>query len=363
MVKETDAHNSLLKAFKDAENHFKNKMVPTDKYQFIDTVLDSKALTYKYILFTALLSKTADNEINPLCLQKKSELPGAYDARSICHKVIVPFEQTTLDRVLGGSNEPFLNKPARVPQLSKENPVREGNDKVILLLLCNKLSSLNNSPDDAYDLLVYFLFKLLIKKEEKSKLKQSTFLMDRDFSQRVNLLSFIDSALDKNFGGEILTLITAGVYFLQYQNDDEMKIEVHPVNQAGSSSKEISDLDIYKNGKLFIANELKDKIFDDHDVNHACQKVIENNGEILFFIVGPRGIIDRKKADILEEDYLKQGFILSITYATEFLKVLIKDISKPDLDSFIRYIISTAMDTKFKEDTINYLHELSVNKK
>lgn len=40
----------------------------------VDTLLDNTHLTYKYILFTALLSKATDDSINALCLQVKSEL-------------------------------------------------------------------------------------------------------------------------------------------------------------------------------------------------------------------------------------------------------------------------------------------------
>jgi len=41
-----------------------------------------------------------DASINALCLQKKSTLSGAYDARIVCHKVVVPFEMDTLGKVL-----------------------------------------------------------------------------------------------------------------------------------------------------------------------------------------------------------------------------------------------------------------------
>ena len=66
-------------------------------------------------------------------------LSGAYDARTVCHKVIVPFEMEVLDKALGGSNEPFLNKPARFPELDKNNAVRRGNDQAILNALCDNL--------------------------------------------------------------------------------------------------------------------------------------------------------------------------------------------------------------------------------
>lgn len=120
-----NAEIKLVAAYKDALEEENPTCIFCD---FIDYIIDNTHLTYKYILFTAILSKATDASINALCLQKKSELPGAYDARTVCHKVIVPFEMETLEKALGGSNEPFLNKPARFPELSKSNAVRRGND-------------------------------------------------------------------------------------------------------------------------------------------------------------------------------------------------------------------------------------------
>ena len=127
---------------------------------FIDYVIDNTHLTCKYVLFTALLAKASDSSINPLCLQKQSTLPGAYDARSVCHKVIVPFEMEVLEKALGGSNEPFLNKPARFPELSKDNAVRRGNDQNILNSLCDNLPKIKTSAD-AYEGLKYLLSKMI----------------------------------------------------------------------------------------------------------------------------------------------------------------------------------------------------------
>ena len=77
------ANDTLYKAYEDAQ-HTENPYCQYSK--FIDFVIDNTHLTYKYILFTAILSKAADPSINALCLQKQSKLPGAYDARTICHK-------------------------------------------------------------------------------------------------------------------------------------------------------------------------------------------------------------------------------------------------------------------------------------
>ena len=109
-MKLSDVKDILYRALADARKPSKH---PSKVSSLIDFVLDNTHLTYKYILVTALASKAADESINPLALQAGSALPGSYDARSVCHGVIVKFEMTELGKALGGSNEPYLNKPAR----------------------------------------------------------------------------------------------------------------------------------------------------------------------------------------------------------------------------------------------------------
>ena len=111
----------------------------------IDNILNGTHLTYKYILVTELLGKASDPFIDPLSLQAKDESDGAYDARSVCHKVLVPFERDYLPGALGNSNEPFLNKPARFERLTTENAVRKGKDMATLKSLIWILSRMDSS--------------------------------------------------------------------------------------------------------------------------------------------------------------------------------------------------------------------------
>ena len=223
----------LLQAYNDA---LEKTSAPYCAHKaFIDFVIDNKHLTYKYILFTAILSKATDPNINTLCLQKQSTLPGAYDARSVCHKVIVPFEMSTLNKVLGGSNEPFLNKPARFPELSKSNAVRSGNDQTILNSLCDNLPKLKSS-EEAYSCLVYLLYKLIKLKEVQASLLN--FTIPEDVNLPSKLMNFVDRALEKSYEGEVLTLMVAGVYHLLFTQTN-MLVDVHPVNQCGASGREI----------------------------------------------------------------------------------------------------------------------------
>ena len=95
----------------------KNFTLKTNQKSKLKKILLHNHLTYKYILINGLLAKATNKKINPITLQSSSSLTGAYDARSLCHKVIVPFEKEKLKKKLGGSNEPFVNKPARYMEL------------------------------------------------------------------------------------------------------------------------------------------------------------------------------------------------------------------------------------------------------
>jgi len=323
---------------------------------FIDYVLDNTHLTYKYILFTAILSKATDERINPLCLQKQSTLPGAYDARSVCHKVIVPFEMEVLKKALGGSNEPFLNKPARFPELDKSNAVRRGNDQSILDALCDNLPQITTSAD-AYQCLIYVLYKLIQIREENARLSSFTIADSQNLPSK--LLQYITEALNVSYEGEILTLMIAGVYHLMYLHNPSTTVEVHPVNQSGASGREISDLDIYTGSHLVSSNELKDKPYAETDVRHAADKVMCAGGTRMLFIEGPRGEKSDDFVDAIQSEYLSRNFMLRIISYRAFLSVMIPSLETIDCEEFVRFVLQTARETKFKEETIDYLDKLA----
>jgi hypothetical protein len=344
----------LYKALADAnktDKHF------SKHHTLVDFVFDNTHLTYKYILFTALAAKATNENINPLALQAKSELSGAYDARSICHGVIVKFEMTELGKALGGSNEPYLNKPARFPELSKTNAVRRGRDQEILHRLCDDLPKIKSS-EEAYDSLVYAIQKLLVIKAQKELITNFNILTSNTDAAR--LYKFIDTLLRENHEGEILTLVIAGLYELYMESIcDEYFVDVHPVNQSGASSKEISDLDVYKNGVHFLSNELKDKPFNDSDLRHAADKVAISGKNQMHFIVGRHSGYDHTLINECISDYLAKGFVINVVPVDCFVLTLLNLIENTDVDRYVKYILQTAVETKFKEKTISFIEDTS----
>lgn len=347
-----DASYKLNAAYVDAQRAINPTCAHKD---FIDFVIDNTHLTYKYVLFTAILAKATDENINALCLQKKSTLPGAYDARTICHKVIVPFEMDVLDKALGGSNEPFLNKPARFPELSKANAVRRGNDQTILNSLCDNLPLITTSTD-AYECLIYLLSKLINIKNAKASM--TTFTIEKNANLPAHLMAYMEKALEHSYEGEVLTLLVAGTYHLMY-NEPNAIVEVHPVNQSGASGREISDLDIYVDGSLIASNELKDKDYAETDVRHAADKVLSAGGTKMLFIEGPRANPQGDFTNTIEHEYLNKNFLLRVISYKNLLSSMIGSINKIDTEEFMHFIIETAKNTKFKDETIAYLMKLA----
>lgn len=332
-----------------------NEKMECHHEDFINFVIDNTHLTYKYVLFTALLSKASDSTINALCLQKKSTLPGAYDARTVCHKVIVPFEMETLKKVLGGSNEPFLNKPARFPELSKTNAVRRGNDQNLLNSLCDNLPQITTS-EEAYNCLVYLLRKLIKIRDNQESM--AIFTVKSSSNLPARLIAYMEKALEHSYEGEVLTLLVAGAYHLLY-NKPNATVEVHPVNQSGASNREISDLDIYVDGNLVASNELKDKDYSETDVRHAADKVLNAGGTKMLFVEGPRSSANGGFISNIEEEYLDRNFLLRIISYRNLLSSIIGSIENIDTHEFMRFILETAHETKFKEDVITYLDLLA----
>lgn len=322
---------------------------------FIDFIIDNTHLTYKYVLFTALLSKATDPAINTLCLQKKSTLPGAYDARTVCHKVIVPFEMETLGKALGGSNEPFLNKPARFPELSKDNAVRRGNDQSLLDSLCDNLPKITTS-EKAYSCLVYLLRKLIVLRDAQQNM--SVFTVERSSNLPARLIAYMEKALEQSYEGEVLTLLVAGAYHLLY-NKPNATVEVHPVNQSGASGREVSDLDIYVDDNLVASNELKDKDYSETDIRHAADKVLSAGGTKMLFVEGPRGNANGTFVPDIEEEYLDRNFLLRVISYRNLLSSIVGSVDSIDAHEFMRFILETAHETKFKEEVITYLDSLA----
>lgn len=288
--------------------------------QTVDITLEGKGcLTYRYILLTALVAKLTNPMIDMLSLQVEDTSSGCYAPRTLCAGVIYPFQKQILHNALDGSNpDPLVNKPARYLRLSKSNAAR-GDGRIVLDRLCDTLPTLN-TVDEVRDTLDYMLSKLLVIAEENQERKQSVKGAIQN-ADAVAVYSFLSDLLDQGFGGAALLLASYALFLINFPPENGYKIIPHPVNQAGTSSKQKSDLDIELNGKPFLGVELKDKPFTSDDVARAADTAMSSGLKSLLFVSGRHAGIQSISTYFSEirKTYAKCGFSVGVIDIDEFM--------------------------------------------
>ncbi len=326
-----------------------NYWIPNSRFiNDISSVMAGTHLTFRYILLTGLLAKATNEECNPLALQAGSKLEGAFDARSLCHKVVVPIERKLLGSRLGGSNEPYLNKPARFSELSLDNAVRSGSDRKALSKLINVLGGIANS-DEANDALkdaIYYLFK------RASKDMPDSLIDNVGSTVTSSLITFAHEFTKPSIGGETCALLTGVAFELVGEVlQKSLIVKVHPINQAGSSSNEISDVDVYLNDKLIYTAEVKDKVFSRQDVEHAVSKAIVAGSDKLIFLIGPRGAMRDCTQKILATEWRNKGFNLIFIDLLQFFATQVSVVPELTAEVFFKYLDKHARDARVKDET------------
>lgn len=295
--------------------------VPAALETKIEQILRHTHLTYKYILLNGMLAKATNSDANPLVLQAGSSLQGAFDARSLCHAVVVPFEQTVLEKRLGGSNEPFLNKPARFPQLSLDNAVRRGKDRETLERLIAVCETVNNTGDGG-EALVAVLSHILKLESRVITFDDTRF---QSFASKRAILGLIESLVVRSCEGESLALSVAILFeLLAKAQGGNLHVFSHPVNQSGASSNEISDVDVFEaDGETpRYCCEAKDKPYTRADIDHAVGKVADNKHSSMLFVSGPNARTSENLPAIVME-YEAKGFDLTFLSSSAFASGII----------------------------------------
>lgn len=310
----------------------------------IDFVMEGKnCLTYRYIMFTAVVAKAVDPSIDILSLQAGDDSVGAYDARSLASKVIYPFQKQMLGNTLDGSNnDPLVNKPGRFLRLRKSNPVAGGDPKKALNALCDDLPRVKTG-EEARTCVDYIVSKLLIHKEHRAR-QLVTFEFSSQNASVFSVREFLSDLLDQSFGGASLVLVTAALYDLQFIGDEYL-VSAHPVNQSGSSRRQFSDLDVLRDGMPFMGTELKDKPFTASDVDHAAETAYSVGASSLLFIAGRQSSFASQPPTYFSKarsKYAQMGMYVGVTSIDALIDVVFAAHMDMDASRMFDVVRSTA---------------------
>lgn len=331
---------------------------PKELEQKLKSVILGSHKTYRYILVTNLLAKAVNPKANALCLQAGAPLRGAFDSRSLCHKVIVPFERDRLANSLGASNEPYLNKPARFTHLSEGNAVRDENDRAILTTLIEIANAVNDAGSGTAFQCLSCCFKLLEKTIANNELLSTVkTIITPDL---IDIYAFIGRYIEESLEGETCASIVGAVEKQFYSClKGEYRVEVHKVNESGASSREIGDIDVYDGDTCFYSIEVKDKAFTVYDVEHAFNKMIAAHINRGSFVYGPRATFDEDKVKITLYNFEQKRFVTLFMGVLPYVRLVLFQSPQARTREFLQILLDTAKEMNVKDCTLLRIHSIA----
>ncbi len=227
-----------------------------------------------------LLAKAVDPSLDVRSLQVHKKAQGAFDARSVAHEVVVPFDQKN-HQVLGGSPEPYVNNPLRVPAVTRKHAHAQ-RDKAGWAYLCRVLDSVEKRADPNFTALL--LNQLLIEIYRQLGEVQVTYPVPLRMSA-AKTLSLIEKFLSAQSGGDRTQAVACAVFELIGKRFDLYeKVNRGVVNAADAATGLVADLEcVTAKGEVALAVEVKEK---ELTVAHIEQKLqsarAKKVSEILF---------------------------------------------------------------------------------
>lgn len=304
----------------------------------IRRTVKGKTTSYRYALPTQVLAKVVDPSLDCRCLQVKRGGPSAFDARSFCKKVIVPFNREH-GNVLGTSEDPYVSKPLRHEEISSiyrdEIKDKEGWDDLCLLT-----QEIENRKD------VNFTEKVLDQTLIEIYRRLSEIRVSYLIPQRVSLgkvEELIERYMAEPSGGvrpEVVAyslLKTAGKRFNLFN-----RVESSKATTANRMIGRVADIECYgSNNEIKLAANVKDIPLTKGMVEDQTGKTHEGKVRNLLFLAfkGIRGDEREEIKEIISKEFNK-GYNVHIIESpiAEFARILLFFFEEEGRKEFLKQV-------------------------
>ena len=258
---------------------------PGDPDPEIDIFVNSGIVSLRYAFVTQLLGKISDHSRSLLYLQIGSGEKGAWDARSFCKTVIVPWVDDNHD-VLGTSPDPYVNNPLRRVRLTDDMP--DVKDKEEWQNLVTFFSSLNEKEPEEIKNVFRRCLRSLARKLSDQKFE---YPIPARISMH-DLVHVLESFLGESSQGlRPLVVATALIRVLGEAFSLFSKVESQGLNEADAARGMPGDVMCYDaDGKILLVVEVKDRKLTLADVRTAVGKIRASEEELSNFLFAAPGI-------------------------------------------------------------------------
>lgn len=283
---------------------------------FIKDCLSSVTKTYHYVLPTQLLAKSVDHSLDCRSLQASYGEEGAFDARTIAHLVIVPFDQANYN-VLGGSPEPYVNNPLRCPSITSEFRGKQKNkldwDKLVKIL-----DYVQHKNDQSVT--KCFLDEVLLQISDLLENVRVLYPTPNRISlEKMNYI--IETFVRQKSGGDRVEAIATALFRTighRFHLFDDIKRS--KINAADASSGMTGDIECWKDEIIELLVEVKDQVLTFRQIGTTLDAArSEKIREIIF--VAQKGLNAREEEAVSQkvEQEFTSGQNIYIVELLDFL--------------------------------------------
>lgn len=196
------------------------------------------------------------------------------------------------------------------------------------------------------------------------RIEEITVLQDSGIKYNPTLIEiyeFIFRFLEKSFEGESSAIVVGALEKIYHNKfSKNFKVIAHKVNQSGASSKEVGDIDIFKEDYFYYAIEVKDKNFTPYDLEHAFKKIQTAGGTKGQFIYGPNAQFDNEQIEKRIAEFEKEKFMVLLQDIFTYSRTMVFKVDLAGKQEFIDTIMATAIEINAKDETKAWIQFLLV---
>ena len=299
-------------------------------------IIRESGSTYPYILLTQLVGKCVNPDLNALCLQESSDLSGAWDARSLASKVIVPWNETVGRPISGANPDPYVNNPARYKNFGEEmrSKARNKIDYDFLQSLAQTLQA--SSAEEASRI---FRFALIEVRRHLEAHDSEYFGPPRvSLNDIISVIKIFIATPSNGVRLQVITYATLKVFSSVFS--DFGKIRSYPTNSADKASGRAGDVErMNKDGTIDFAIEVKDETLSQAELGNTILKARAANVFNVLFVVQGNPIVDDSAAVAarISQEFAR-GVDVNVAPVDDFLRNTLMLLSPEQRSTLLRVV-------------------------
>lgn len=309
-------------------------LVSKELREHLEKIFSSKTKTYQYAVVTQLLAKLDDPTKDARCIQKLEgdSDPSRFDARSLCSKVVVPWERE-VGSPLGLKDDPYVNNPMRVSDFAMTYQHKQ-KDKKSWAELVGLFEHVQAHPDVLRPLLLQTLLKIRLLREGQT-VKFPT-------PQRASLqdtLSVTHAFLKTKSGGARLQVVGFAVFdALRKTWGIFDEVITSPVNASDASSGKPADIVCRRDGEVIMACEVKDRDLNIEMLHGTITNArLEKVGELFALIRGKDASHEQELSKRIDREF-KHGMNVYLLESDSFLALVLALIGESGRQHYLKSI-------------------------